>query len=366
MKCIRAAMLVILCIGFSPVSFAEISTNGPGSRFLFCEGLLTAGLKEHSTGESILASIRDLGWKFSKLIPKDATRTKSSEVIAINTRFKKLSKKELMTADARVREIDEALTETDLDLRLFALEIRGTEKINRAREALAQKIAALQVEYGGLSDTAKTTYPRFGEIRKSVSRFYYGSLVGLNLLAVMGLATHSLGPMIATMMLAVPFNTFSLLTWQSMKENSREFNYSKLQAALEKIVDSSDQERFAMFSQLSILPVEFDRAIFSQSDEIEKTRLDAVLELSDAISLWAFEAAHVDSIEQRMVANAGEPFRKILTDNIVYFDEQEKEPVWLVVYRSSRMRPAGKKPKKPVEEQKKQEYFEPDLVPGKA
>jgi hypothetical protein len=151
-----------------------------------------------------------------------------------------------------------------------------------------------------------------------------------------------------------------------MKENSREFNYSKLQAALEKIVDSSDQERFAMFSQLSILPVEFDRAIFSQSDEIEKTRLDAVLELSDAISLWAFEAAHVDSIEQRMVANAGEPFRKILTDNIVYFDEQEKEPVWLVVYRSSRMRPAGKKPKKPVEEQKKQEYFEPDLVPGKA
>jgi hypothetical protein len=347
-------------------SIQSAATGIARSRLWFCEGMLAQGMKSHSTGASILASIRDLGWKIGQRVPKGTPLvTEIPQVMGIRSTFEGLPLKSAQRALARIQGIDKSITETDLDQRIVAWEFRGHDQVVNAASELYQKLSSLESAYEGIDAQLTAENPAFVVKKRSLHRQFLASLVVFNAMPMLGLATHHVGLMMASFFLTVPFNLASYAVWRSTKIGSREIYQSHFQSALRDLIAKKNDDQFAMFSQFSIFPTEFDKAIFTGEGDFVHARTEAAQLLSGPLSMMAYFSTAKEDYQKNLVANAGDFARKVTTDHILYFDKETQEPVWLFIYRSARFNPMGKKPRKPVEEAQEQDYFEPGLAPGK-
>lgn len=338
-------------------------TGGPIqlSPLAHCEAILSTPFKDLTPEQAPLSSVRQLIHILQAKAGRTQTDGTSYSVLSIAEDLETLSRSKAGTLIRHLTGLEEGLTSAGDDPQIFAVEIRGKEAIMQGRERLLERMSQLKPIYDELEAKGAQSYPEFFQRMKRWRWAARGGMMMSIPTLVYAAIIHD--PLIYCMASAVCFVTATpSLAEFLVKRSKRTLEGSaKFLSALDRVLGSepSPSPVVVWASKSNMMTSDLHRSIFNGEPD-EQARIDAHIIKSSLIRSIAFLQLEEFGGETRWVREAGNPWRDINVDHILYFDPERKEPVWIIAYRAYSNRPKPRKPN-PVERDTRREEIE---VPG--
>lgn len=334
--------------------------SGLGARplkLMTCELMLQPSMESLSVKENVLPVLRDAIFKVKKAIPASANDGTNFKNLGYAGPLSKMSVAKATAIVQRLNGIEQNLVSHDLDEQIVSVEIRGAENIRKALAELDANSAKLEEIYEAESQDVFSKVRRIGgQAADTLAVSIAASTAIGSFVGAVGSATV---PGLDGFMQNETAYVLSLLGAGLMVDYQlirRDWRFNSLKDFLTNLIAEKSTADFYISSNRFAMPTEFHRMLMSNQSDSEARKI--------ALKQWG--GSFVDFVISEMtdefnmrrdVNNAGENFRRTYMDQIVFYDEAAKEPVWLFFYRAFRKRPQST-PMKPKDKARPQRDYE--------
>lgn len=357
------ALSALLTTFSLPRAFA---VGGRPLKLMTCELMLQPSMESLSVRENVLPVLRDAIFKVKKTIPDSANDGTNFKNIGYAGPLSKMSLAKATAIVQRLNGIEQNLVSHNLDEQIVSVEIRGNDNIRKALASLDANSAKLEQIYEAESQDVFSKARRIGgqaadTLAVSIAA---STAIGSFLGAVGSVAVPSLQGFMQneTAYVLSMLGAGMMVDYQLIR---RDWKFNSLKNFLTNLIENKSTADFYISSNRFAMPTEFHQMLMSNQPDSEARKI-ALKQWGGSFTDFVIAEMTDEFNFRRDVNNAGENFRRTFMDQIVFYDEAAKEPVWLFFYRAFRKRPQSTpmKPKNKIGTQQRDYEWAGGLVPS--